>query len=214
MKTLILATRNPGKAREFAQLLAPLGYDVVTAAQAGYDEEPEETGTTFHENAEIKAKAVFIGTGGKHPVLADDSGLWVDALEGAPGVYSARYAGLGGDGAQTQDGANNAKLLKELAEYADPAERTARYIVALCFLEPGHAPALFEASCLGRIGFEEKGKGGFGYDTLFLPVNTEGDPIDGRTFAEMTAEEKHPLSHRGKAVKDFLNFLREKETGA
>src|SRR5690606_21021753 len=131
VKQLILATRNPGKAREFSQLLAPLGYEVITALQAGYDAEPDETGSTFRENAEIKARAVFEGTGGKHAVLADDSGLEVDALGGAPGVYSARYAGPG-----CTDDDNNKKLVRELAGVTDPAARTARYRIALCLIQP------------------------------------------------------------------------------
>jgi XTP/dITP diphosphohydrolase len=203
MRTLILATRNPGKAREFAQLLAPLGYDVVTALQAGYDQEPDETGTTFRANAEIKARAVFAGTGGQHAVLADDSGLEVDALGGAPGVYSARYAGPG-----CTDDDNNKKLAEGLRAIPDPAKRTARYRIALCFLEPNHDPLFFDGTCEGIIGFEERGGGGFGYDVLFIPTGADGKPLDGRTFAEMSAEEKHPLSHRGKAVKAFVEFLR------
>jgi XTP/dITP diphosphohydrolase len=223
-KTLVLATRNPGKAREFSQLLAPLGYTVLTAAQAGYHDEPEETGATFHENALIKARAVFEGTGGKHAVLSDDSGLAVDALSGAPGVYSARYAGSG-----CTDDDNNKKLARELARVTstssvtgsvpEPVEgRTARYQIALCLIEPGlvaepveaPAPAFFEATCEGVIGFEERGSGGFGYDVLFIPVGNDGKPLDGRTFAEMSAEEKHPLSHRGKAVAALLDFLKSR----
>jgi XTP/dITP diphosphohydrolase len=202
MKPLILATRNPGKAREFSQLLAPLGYEVVTALQAGYDHEPDETGTTFRANAEIKARAVFEGTGGNHSVLADDSGLEVDVLNGAPGVYSARYAGPG-----CSDEDNNAKLVEELRTVREPAKRTARYRIALCFLEPGKDPVFFEGTCEGRIGFEEKGSGGFGYDVLFVPTGEDGNPLDGRTFAEMSAEEKHPLSHRGKAVVALRDYL-------
>jgi XTP/dITP diphosphohydrolase len=216
-KTLILATRNPGKVREFSQILAPLGYEVITAAQAGYDAEPEETGLTFRANAEIKARAVFDGTGGKYPVLSDDSGLSVDALGGAPGVYSARYAGPSGT-----DADNNKKLLREMrsdssasglisASDADPTSsvmgRTARYQIALCFIEPDADPMFFEADCEGVIGFEERGSGGFGYDVLFIPTGEDGKPLDGRTFAEMSAEEKHPLSHRGKAVAAFMAWL-------
>lgn len=215
-KVLILATRNPGKAREFAQLLAPLGYDVVTALQAGFDQEPDETGTTFRANAEIKARAVFEGTGGRHAVLADDSGLEVDALGGAPGVYSARYAGPG-----CTDDDNNKKLLRELGRFDKLSDRTARYRISLCFLEPrpvaelveAPVPVFFDGACEGLIGFEERGSGGFGYDVLFIPTGTDGKPIekpDGRTFAEMSAEEKHPLSHRGKAVKEFVAFLKER----
>lgn len=234
MKTLILATRNPGKAREFSQLLAPLGYEVLTALQAGYDAEPEETGTTFRANAEIKARAVWAGTGGRHAVLADDSGLEVDALDGAPGVHSARYAGPG-----ATDDDNNKKLARSLSGVTDPGARTARYRIALCLLrarpgaEPmaswvrstGEAPVsqpphpatpavhFFEGQCEGIIGFEERGGGGFGYDVLFIPTGADGKPLGGhsannaRTFAEMTADEKHPLSHRGKAVRDLVAFL-------
>jgi len=203
MKTLILATRNPGKVSEFSQLLAPLGYEVITALQAGFDEEPEETGTTFRANALIKARAVFEGTGGKHPVLSDDSGLAVDALGGAPGVYSARYAGPG-----CTDDDNNKKLVRELA---GSAERTARYQIALCLIEPGAPePRYFDGACEGVIGYEERGSGGFGYDVLFIPVDAAGKPLDGRTFAEMSAAEKHPLSHRGKAVAGLVEWLRSR----
>lgn len=202
---MILATRNPGKAREFAQLLAPLGYEVLTALQAGFDQEPDETGTTFRANAEIKARAVFAGTGGRHAVLADDSGLEVDALGGAPGVYSARYAGPG-----CTDDDNNKKLVEELRTVVEPSKRTARYRIALCCLEPGQDAVYFDGACEGVIGFEERGGGGFGYDVLFIPTGKDGKPLDGRTFAEMSAEEKHPLSHRGKAVKAFVAFLKER----
>ena len=198
-KTLILATRNPGKVREFQTLLGPLGYEVLTASQAGFDGDPEETGTTFRENAEIKARAVFEGTGSKYAVLADDSGLSVDALGGSPGVWSARYAG---PGCTDQD--NNLKLLSEMVGKED---RAARYQIALCLIEPGPVaepvgpPVFFEADCEGSIGFEQRGSGGFGYDTLFIPSHHY------RTFAEMSAEEKHPLSHRGKAVAALTKFL-------
>jgi XTP/dITP diphosphohydrolase len=216
MKTIILASRNPGKAREFSQLLAPLGYTVITAAQAGYDHEPEETGTTFRANAEIKARAVFEGTGGTHPVLSDDSGLAVDALGGAPGVYSARYAGPG-----CTDDDNNKKLVRELSGHSELSTRTARYQIALCLIDPDiqvnriqalagnpAAAEFFEGNCEGVIGFEERGSGGFGYDVLFIPTGSKGKPLDGRTFAEMSAEEKHPLSHRGKAVAGLMEWLK------
>jgi XTP/dITP diphosphohydrolase len=201
-RKIILATRNPGKAREFAQLLAPLGYEVITALQAGYDAEPDETGTTFRANAEIKARAVLEGTGRQHAVLADDSGLEVDALGGAPGVYSARYAGPG-----CTDDDNNKKLARELSGVPDFSARTARYRIALCFIETGRDPVFFDGACEGLIGFEERGKGGFGYDVLFVPTDAEGKPLDGRSFAEMSAEEKHPLSHRGKAVGALRDYL-------
>jgi XTP/dITP diphosphohydrolase len=129
-----------------------------------------------------------------HPVLSDDSGLSVDALGGTPGVYSARYAGPG-----CTDADNNLKLVREMEGRED---RAARYQIALCLIEPGQDARFFEADCEGSIGFEEKGSGGFGYDTLFLPSGHL------RTFAEMSAEEKHPLSHRGKAVAALLGHLR------
>jgi XTP/dITP diphosphohydrolase len=210
-KTIVLATRNPGKTREFQTLLAPLGYDVITAAQAGYDDEPDETGATFRENAFIKARAVFEGTGGAHAVLADDSGLAVDALEGAPGVHSARYArspSLPRGGCTDKD--NNLKLLRELGRFDKPTDRTARYQIVLCLIKSGVGPVFFEGSCEGVIGFEERGNGGFGYDTLFIPVDADRKPLDGRTFAEMTAEEKHPLSHRGKAVAKLVEWLKKR----
>jgi XTP/dITP diphosphohydrolase len=199
-KIIVLATRNPGKTREFQTLLAPIGYEVLTASQAGYDGDPEETGATFRENALIKARAVFEGTGGKYAVLSDDSGLAVEALGGTPGVFSARYAGPG-----CTDADNNLKLLREMSGQSN---RTARYQIALCLLDPGCDPIFFDGNCEGVISYEERGTGGFGYDTLFIPVGEDGAPIDGRTFAEMSAEEKHPLSHRGKAVAGLMEFFR------
>ena len=148
----------------------------------------EETGATFAENAVIKARALM--NQAKCAVVADDSGLVVDALDGRPGIYSARYAGVHGD-----DDANNRKLLKELANV--PAPRTARFACAVALLRPGHEPLVCEGTCEGEIGFEKKGDGDFGYDPLFYYP-----PFD-KTFAEMTANEKNSVSHRGRAVKAF-----------
>ena len=191
MKTIVLATRNAGKARELQDLLGPLGYTILTATQAGYDKEPKETGKTFRENALIKAQAVAAHV--PHPVLADDSGLEVEALNGAPGVYSARYARSG-----AKDSNNRRKLLSVLG---DQSNRRARFVCVLCFLEPGKEPQYFEGLCPGMITKEERGANGFGYDSIFIP---DGET---RTFGEMTTEEKNPMSHRGRAVTAFINAL-------
>jgi XTP/dITP diphosphohydrolase len=191
MKTIVLATRNSGKARELQALLAPLGYIVMTASQAGYDGDPKETGKTFRDNALIKARAVAAHV--PHPVLADDSGLEVDALNGAPGVYSARYARTG-----ARDENNRHKLLKVMTGKTD---RRAHFTCVLCFSAPGQEPQFFEGVCPGVITLEERGQNGFGYDPVFIP---DGET---RTFAEMTAEEKNPMSHRGKAILKFMESL-------
>ncbi len=191
MKTIVLATRNAGKAREFQELLGPLGYTVLTASEAGYDKEPKETGKTFRENALIKAQAVAAHV--SHPVLSDDSGLEVEALNGAPGVYSARYARLG-----AKDENNRRKLLAVMDKQDN---RRARFTCALCFLEPGKEPQYFEGHCPGTVTREERGQNGFGYDSLFIP---DGEK---RTFAEMKSEEKNPMSHRGKAVIPFSGMV-------
>ena len=191
-RTLVLATRNAGKAREFQELLGPLGYTILTATQAGYDREPKETGKTFRENALIKATEIAAHV--PHPVLADDSGLEVDALNGAPGVHSARYARTG-----AKDENNRHKLLKVMTGKTD---RRAHFTCVLCFLVPGQEPQFFEGQCLGTIMEGECGTNGFGYDRLFQP---DGET---RTFGEMTAEEKNPMSHRGHAVAKFVEFLK------
>lgn len=197
MKTIVLATRNAGKAREFQALFqAILGssdYTVLSASEAGYDNEPKETGKTFRENALIKASAVAAHV--PHPVLADDSGLEVEALNGAPGIYSARYAR-----SNAKDENNRHKLLSVMRGQTN---RRAQFTCVLCYLEPGGEPQFFEGRCVGVITTEERGAKGFGYDPVFIP---EGET---RTFAEMPPEEKNPLSHRGKAMVPFLKWLLE-----
>ncbi len=193
MKTLVLATRNAGKAREFQDLLGSLGWTVLTASQAGYEGEPKETGKTFRENALIKANE--IATHVPHPVLSDDSGLEVEALNGAPGIYSARFAR-----SNAKDENNRRKLL---AVMRDQTNRRARFVCVLCFFESGKEPRYFEGICNGNITREERGDSGFGYDPVFIPDS------DTRTFGEMKAVEKNPISHRGKAVAAFLEDLRK-----
>jgi len=190
--TLVLATRNPGKVAELAAALEGLPVTLVSAAEVGAPEVEEDAGT-LRGNAEKKARALHAHTG--LPALADDTGLEVDALDGAPGVFSSRYAGPEGD-----DAANRRKLLADLA--GAPA-RTARFRTVLAFAD-GAGVRFFDGVCEGVIAAEEAGAGGFGYDALFRP--SEGD---GRTFAEMTAAEKNRISHRGRAVEAFAAFLQD-----
>lgn len=195
---LILATQNAHKAKEFSRLLAPYGVNVIPMTAAGVFELPPEDGTTFAENAAIKARAVFAATGGA--VLADDSGLTVDALSGAPGVYSARYAG---EGASSEDCIR--KLLLELRDIPKN-KRTARFVCALVLIEPDGSEHLFEESSNeGTIAFSPRGDSGFGYDPVFL--------VGDHSFAELTPEEKDRVSHRGKALRRLAAWFREKGEG-
>ncbi len=187
-RALVVATRNAGKKRELEASLAPLGYELLTLEEVGAGE-VEETGDTFLENAELKARAALQASG--VAVLADDSGLEVDALGGAPGVHSARYAGVAHD-----DCANNARLLRELAGVED---RTARFRCTLVYLEPGGRRIVVDGTCEGRIADAPRGNGGFGYDPLFL--------VDDRTMAELSAEEKNSCSHRGRALAELVAAL-------
>jgi len=194
-RRVIVATGNPHKVGEIRAALPDAGFEFVAATDAGVWIEPEETGETFLQNARIKARAAFELFG--CAALADDSGLEVDALDGAPGVHSARYAG-----AKASDAANNAKLLSALLDV--PAEkRTARFRCVIVFIAEDGSEVVAEGACEGSIGFSPRGDKGFGYDPLFLP-----GAVPGRTMAELVLEEKTAISHRGKA----LAALREKIT--
>jgi XTP/dITP diphosphohydrolase len=193
---LLLATRNAHKVEEFARILAPhtvlpLPDDVVL---------PPETGTTFAENALLKARAAAEATG--RPAFADDSGIAAAALDGAPGIYSARFAG---DGAT--DEANLDKLLHSVPRDGD---RRVAYVCAIVFYVPGQVPHVFEETCEGLLAPEPRGTGGFGYDPAFLPIDID----DGRTMAEVTADEKDAISHRGRAARAFRDWLEEQEEAA
>ncbi|MBO9610100.1 MAG: XTP/dITP diphosphatase [Paenibacillaceae bacterium] len=196
---VLIATRNKGKAREFAAMFAELGKEVRSLHD--YPDMPEvaETGETFAANAYLKASAIARIAG--VPVLADDSGLCVDALGGAPGVYSARYAGE-----HAADADNNAKLLRELAAIGagDAAGRLspARFVCALALVDPvsGRTVAA-EGECAGWIVSEPRGEGGFGYDPLFCV------PAYGKTMAELPAETKQRISHRAQALERLLAAL-------
>lgn len=192
----ILATHNKDKITEMSRILQPLGIEAVTDRDLGVDlPEVDETGTTFAENAYLKAASACAFTG--LPAIADDSGIVVDALNGAPGVYSARY---GGEHATDKD--RNRLLLREL-EGVPAAKRTAHYACAICCVFPdGSAPLTAEGELHGRIAAFERGEGGFGYDPLFL--------VGEKTVAELTAAEKDIISHRGNALRAFRDILQDR----
>jgi XTP/dITP diphosphohydrolase len=193
VKSLVLASGNPGKKAEIEQILAPFGTRVVTQTELGIVE-AEEPHESFRENALAKARHACLAT--RLPALADDSGLCVDALGGAPGVLSARYAGE-----PRSDERNNQKLLAELQNQAN---RRARYVCVLALMRgPGDAaPLIAEAEWHGEIALEPRGRGGFGYDPLFWL------PALGKTAAELAPADKNRISHRGQALARLLELLR------
>jgi non-canonical purine NTP pyrophosphatase, rdgB/HAM1 family len=194
MKEILIATKNPGKAGEFAGLFHPFGVRVETLLDHPELPEVEETGATFQENARLKAETISRLL--KKPVLADDSGLMIGALGGRPGVFSARYAGENKD-----DQKNIEKVLAEMAGI--PAEkRNAEFVCILALAIPGEETRFFKGTCSGIILTEKRGHGGFGYDPIFYV------PEKGKTFAEMTGEEKNAISHRGRAMENLEQWLR------
>lgn len=198
MKTVVLATNNAHKVAEIATALDFPGWEFRTLRELGIESNPAEDADTFEGNARIKARAAHEASGGL-AALADDSGLVVDALDGAPGVHSARYAGEPCD-----DAANNAKLLAALADVPD-GERTARFASTLVFVDEDGSEIVAEGAVEGRIGHEGRGSEGFGYDPLFLP-----DVFGGaRTLAEVGRDEKNAVSHRGNALRQLRAKLEE-----
>lgn len=191
---VILASKNEGKLREMRAILSKYGMDVVSRDDAGIDSfEVEETGTTFEENSYIKAKAIMDASG--FPTIADDSGIVVDALDGAPGVYSARFAGEG-----CTDDDNNAKLL-ELMKDVPWEERTGRFVSVITMVFPDGKTLVARGEVEGHITTELHGTGGFGYDTLFVPVGYD------ETFGILPAELKNRISHRANALKKLETLL-------
>lgn len=182
---LIIASNNKGKIKEFKKLLEPMGYEVFSQREADINIEAEENGTTFEENAAIKARAIYKLTG--CATLADDSGISVDALDGAPGVYSARYGTPDLD-----DEGRTALLLKEMQNVPDD-KRTARYVAVIHFIKENGEEISVRGECEGKIGYEPVGENGFGYDPVFI----YGD----KTFAQHTEEFKNSVSHRANALK-------------
>lgn len=193
MLKVIIATKNAGKAKEFIKMFEPYNIEVKTLLDFPEFAEIEETGETFEENAILKAEAVCAQLGVM--AVADDSGIMVDALDGRPGIYSARYAGIAKD-----DEANNDKLLEELKN-VPKEQRTARYYCALAFASPNHRTITVHDTCEGVILSERRGTNGFGYDPLFYL------PERGKTMAEITPQEKNEISHRAKALRKLDDHL-------
>lgn len=188
----ILATNNMKKLAEMQRILSPLGIHVVTAKMLGITlEEVEEDGQTFEDNAKIKAYAACKAT--NMPAIADDSGLCVDYLDGAPGIFSARFAGEHGN-----DELNNDLLLEKL-DGVEMSKRTAYYVCAICCVFPDGREIVVRGECNGYIGFERDGNEGFGYDPLFL--------VDGKAFGRYTSVEKDKISHRGNALRLLVKEL-------
>ena len=190
---LVLASKNKKKLVEMNDILSHLGIEVCSEAEAGVDVEVEETGTTFEENSLLKARAVMEKSG--MPAIADDSGLCVDALGGAPGVYSARYGGPG------LDDAGRYQLLLENMKGQMP--RTARFISVITCCFPNGDVISARGECEGTIAFAPMGEGGFGYDPVFFVPGLK------KTFSQLTPEEKNAISHRGRALEAFKVKLEE-----
>lgn len=200
MTKLLVATHNKGKVKEFAEMLADLDIEWLSLDDVGVVEDVEETGSTFRENSELKARAYAAATG--LLTLADDSGLEVDALDGAPGVYTARYGGAGLTAVQRYQ-----KLLEAIHLVPDP-QRTARFRCVIVLAGPDGA-ILGESVgvCEGQIALAAAGEGGFGYDPVFYL------PQFGQTMAQLSPAEKHKISHRGQAVQAIVPRLRELLSG-
>ena len=187
----VLATHNPGKLREMGEILKDFGIEVVSPRDLGITVDVEETGTTFAENALLKAKAICKEA--NLPAIADDSGLCVDALGGAPGVYSARYGGEGLD--------DKGRYMLLLSSLRGAPTRAAHFACAVACAFPNGDTLTAEGRCDGSIAYAPLGEGGFGYDPVFLLPGT------GKTFGQLTQEEKSAVSHRGRALKDFAGKL-------
>ena len=185
---VILASKNPHKLTELSAILSQHGFEIALESEYGLDIDVDETGTTFEENSLLKAEAVMKASG--LPVLADDSGLMVDALDGAPGVYSARY------GHKSSDGERTAFLLENMKDVADE-KRTAKFVCVITCLWPDGRKIVARGECPGVITREVHGENGFGYDPVFYL------PELGMTYAELLSEQKNAISHRARALQDF-----------
>ena len=190
---VILASNNKHKLEEIKKILSPLGYELISQSEAGISIDVEETGTTFEENAALKARAIYKIAG--EPVISDDSGLEVDFLGGAPGVFSHRYAGE-----NATDADRCQKLLKELDGVSED-KRTARFVCVICYIDKDGKECMVRGTCECHIGYEPLGENGFGYDPVFM--------YDGKSFAQLTGEEKNSVSHRSDALKKFSEILKK-----
>lgn len=189
---IIIASNNKGKIKEFKKILEPLGYNVFSQSETGVNIEVEETGTTFEENAKLKARAIY---NLKHTaVLADDSGIVVDYLNGEPGIYSARYMGL-----QTDEERRRCVLYK--MKDAKKEDRTARYVCCICYIEENGKENIVNGIWEGIVADKEYGENGFGYDPIFMPNGSD------KTVAQMLPEEKNTISHRAMAIRKLKELL-------
>ena len=191
---VILASKNPHKLTELSAILSQHGFEIALESEYGLDIDVDETGTTFEENSLLKAEAVMKASG--LPVLADDSGLMVDALDGAPGVYSARY------GHKSSDGERTAFLLENMKDVPDE-KRTAKFVCVITCLWPDGRKIVARGECPGVITHEVHGENGFGYDPVFYL------PELGMTYAELPSEQKNAISHRARALQDFCRKYQE-----
>ncbi|MBR3003270.1 MAG: RdgB/HAM1 family non-canonical purine NTP pyrophosphatase [Clostridia bacterium] len=191
---IILASNNENKLREIKEKIKNLDIEIISQKEAGFDIEVEETGTTFEENAILKAEAIYNLT--KKPVIAEDSGLEIDALNGEPGVFSKRYAGPNATNEEKIE-----KVLNLLKDVPDE-KRTARFKCVGCYIDEHGQKHIFEGKVEGKIGFEPHGYDGFGYDPIFICKF-------GKTFAEISSEEKNKISHRGRMIEAFVEYLKK-----
>lgn len=195
MKQIVLASTNQGKVREVAMMVQDMGIEIIPLSETAFEGEIEENGTTFEENAVIKATQVAKTLG--VPALADDSGLEIDYLNKEPGIYSARY--LGHD---TPYAIKNKKILEKLKDVPEE-KRTARFVCAMALVLPDGTTKTTQATMEGRIGYEIKGENGFGYDPIFFL------PEFGKSSAEISPEQKNEISHRGKALRLMKDKIKE-----
>lgn len=191
---LVLASNNKKKLREMSDILSGMGHSVISMAEAGIDSQPEETGETFEENAMIKAKSAMECCG--LPCIADDSGLMVDALGGAPGIYSARYC----------EGSDLDRVMFLLKNMEGKSDRRARFVSAIACVFPDGRTICARGECPGEILTTLEGEGGFGYDPVFYL------PKEGMTFAQMPAERKNLISHRAAAMREFCEKLKKMQS--
>jgi XTP/dITP diphosphohydrolase len=196
VKEIIIATKNHGKVKEFEALLSPMGFQVQSLLDYPNSIDVEETGTTFEENAILKAEA--ISRQYQRMTIADDSGLSIDYLGGKPGIFSARFAGPAKD-----DQANMMKVLEDLSVVTSLEDRSARFICVLALSSPGQKTKTVEGSCEGYIAMEPQGENGFGYDPIFIVKNGN------KTMANLPKEEKNRISHRADAIKKLTEIIKQ-----
>jgi len=193
----VLASANPGKVKEMRDILSELDIDVVSRAELGITIDVEETGTTFYQNARLKAEAICLASG--MPAIADDSGLIVESLNGEPGVYSSSY---GGEGLNTYD-----HCMYLLDKMKNMEQRRAKFVCTIVCAFPGGIHLTVNGECHGKILTELRGTGGFGYDQVFLPDGYE------KSMAELNPDEKNTISHRGIALREFSKLIKSYKTG-